>query len=262
VLNHIRQGSGEPLVLIHGIGSQHEIWRPVLARLACERDVVALDLPGFGGSAPLAGEVTLAALADAVQELVMQLGLARPHAAGNSLGGLLALELARTGRARSATGLSPLGFARGREIAFARASLAGSRTLARALAPVARPLLATGPGRTLLQSQFFARPWRVGASEADAATCNLATSPGFYATLPLLATAFAGDVDVPVTIAWGARDRLLLARQGRRARGLMPAATHVVLRGCGHVPTWDDPDAVAGVLLAGSRVLDPCTADG
>ena len=121
MLNHIRQGTGEPLVLIHGIGSQWQVWGPVLERVGEQRDVVALDLPGFGASPPLAGEVTLATLADAVAGLVDELGLERPHVAGNSLGGALALELARTGRARSATGLSPLGFARGREITFARA---------------------------------------------------------------------------------------------------------------------------------------------
>ncbi len=253
MLHHVRQGSGEPLVLIHGIGSQWQIWRPVLDVLAAERDVVAIDLPGFGASAALKADVTLAGLADAVWELVQALGIETPHMAGNSLGGAIALELARSGRARSATGLSPLGFARGREIAFARRSLVGSRALARALAPATGALLASGAGRTLLQSQFFARPWRVPPDDAAAATRNLATSPGFAATLPLLATVAPGDLDVPVTVAWGARDRLLIARQGRRARRAMAQATHVWLEGCGHVPTWDDPEQVARVLLAGSR---------
>jgi pimeloyl-ACP methyl ester carboxylesterase len=253
VLTHVRQGSGEPLVLVHGIGSQWQVWSPVLERLGLDRDVVALDLPGFGGSAPLAGEVTLTALAGAVWELVQALGMERPHVAGNSLGGAVALELARTGRARTATGLSPLGFARGREIAFARRSLICSRALARALAPATGALLATGAGRTLLLSQFFARPWRVPPGDAALATRNLATSPGFQATLPLLATVAPRHLAVPVTIAWGVRDRLLIARQGRRARAAMPGATHLWLEGCGHVPTWDDPERVAEVLLAGSR---------
>jgi pimeloyl-ACP methyl ester carboxylesterase len=54
-------------------------------------------------------------------------------------------------------------------------------------------------------------------------------------------------------VAWGTRDWLLVPRQGRRARRRMPRAHHVWLRGCGHVPTWDVPEQVAGVLLAGSR---------
>jgi pimeloyl-ACP methyl ester carboxylesterase len=151
------------------------------------------------------------------------------------------------------TGLSPLGFARGREIAFARRSLVASRALARALAPAAVALLASGAGRGLLQSQFFARPWRVPAADAVLATRNLASSPGFRATLPLLATVQADDLDVPATIAWAARDRLLIPRHAARARRAMPRADHLWLEGCGHVPTWDDPERVARVLLAGSR---------
>ena len=257
MLSHVRQGSGEPLVLIHGIGSQWQMWGPVLDRLGGQRDVVALDLPGFGASPQLRGTTSVATLADAIAELIGELGLGRPHVAGNSLGGLLALELARTGRARSATGLSPLGFARGREIAFARRSLAGARLLARALRPLAPALLEPAPGRALLQSQFFARPWRLPAADAIEATRNIADSPGFAATLPLLGFAWEhGDLDVPVTVAWGARDRLLIPRQAARARRRLPGADHLILRGCGHVPTWDDPGQVAGVLLAGSRAAE------
>ena len=64
----------------------------------------------------------------------------------------------------------------------------------------------------------------------------------------------AGDeLRVPVTIAWGTRDALLIPRQAARARRLLPSARHVTLQGCGHVPFHDDPEAVAAVLLAGSR---------
>jgi pimeloyl-ACP methyl ester carboxylesterase len=62
-----------------------------------------------------------------------------------------------------------------------------------------------------------------------------------------------GDLDVSVTVGWGTRDALLIPRQGRRARQRMPRARHVWRRGCGHVPTWDDPEQVAAVQLAGSR---------
>ena len=49
-LNHHRAGEGPALVLIHGIGSRWQVWDPVLRQLASERDVIALDLPGFGAS--------------------------------------------------------------------------------------------------------------------------------------------------------------------------------------------------------------------
>jgi pimeloyl-ACP methyl ester carboxylesterase len=62
---------------------------------------------------------------------------------------------------------------------------------------------------------------------------------------------------VPVTIAWGERDRLLLPRQARRAQRLIPSARVLMLRGCGHVPTYDDPEQVASVLLEASAVSAP-----
>ena len=255
MLNHVRQGFGEPLVLIHGIGSQWQMWTPVLDRVAAQRDVVAIDLPGFGASAQLHVAPTVAALADAVSGLIDELGLDRPHVAGNSLGGALALELARTGRARTATAFSPIGFACGRENAFATLSLAASRAAARVLDPAVDIAMRTAAGRTLTLSQFFGKPWQVAPEEAVRATRNLASSPGFAATLPAIELFDwdHGDLDVPVTIAWGQRDWIMIPRQGRRARKLMRRARHVSLAGCGHVPTWDEPEQVAGVLIAGSR---------
>ena len=56
MLNHYRDGSGDALLLMHGIGSRWQVWIPVLDRLAAERTVIALDLPGFGESPlPAAG---------------------------------------------------------------------------------------------------------------------------------------------------------------------------------------------------------------
>jgi pimeloyl-ACP methyl ester carboxylesterase len=231
------------------------MWLPVLDTLAAERDVVALDLPGFGESPALPGEPTIAALADAVGDLAAGLGMERPHVAGNSLGGGIALELARTERARSATALSPIGFQHGRERSYGVALLTASRTLARLLGPALNRAQRTALGRTLTMGHLIGRPWRVPAEDAIRATHDLVEAPGFEATLPhgIAFDWVHGDLDVPVTIGWGTRDMLLVPRQGRRARRRMPRARHVWLRGCGHVPCWDDPAQVATVLLAGSR---------
>lgn len=80
--------------------------------LAAEHDVIAIDLPGFGLSGPLPHGVPydLATVAPALGALCSALGVERPHVAGNSLGGLLALEMARGGLVRSVTALSPAGF--------------------------------------------------------------------------------------------------------------------------------------------------------
>ena len=251
----VRRGTGPPLVLIHGIGSQWQMWRPVLDGVSREREVVAVDLPGFGESAPLSGRPTLAALAGAVAEFLDGIGLGGPHAAGNSLGGAVALEMARAGAARSACVLSPSGFGNMREGRYARGVLIASRRVAQRLEPYAE-VVAGGPvRRTLAFGHLVARPWRIPADEAAGAMRNLARSPGFEATLEAVADhSFGGHtLDCPVTVAWGEKDRLLLySRQSARARRLLPDARHVPLRGCGHVPTWDDPEQVARVLLEAS----------
>ena len=53
-----RTGSGQPLLLIHGLGATRRIWDPQIERLAQERDVIAVDMPGFGDSPMLEGPAT------------------------------------------------------------------------------------------------------------------------------------------------------------------------------------------------------------
>lgn len=91
-----RSGAGAPLVLLHALGLSRHTWDPVVPALAELFDVIAVDLPGFGGSEPLPDgvEPSPAALAGAVAELLDELGVTAPHLAGNSLGGWVALELA------------------------------------------------------------------------------------------------------------------------------------------------------------------------
>ena len=65
-MNQIRRGSGKPLLLTHGLGGSWRSWRPILDDLSAERRVIAIDLPGFGKTPPLPGEVSIATLAEAV----------------------------------------------------------------------------------------------------------------------------------------------------------------------------------------------------
>jgi pimeloyl-ACP methyl ester carboxylesterase len=256
-LNHHRVGSGPPLVLIHGIGSRWQMWQPVLERVAAEREVIALDLPGFGASPPppTGTPPGIASLVRLVSEFIDELGLGRPHVAGNSLGGWLSLELAKHGRARSATGLSPAGFHNRLEGSFQRASLTFARRASGLAAPRAERFLSTPARRKLMLQQYFAHPERISTADAAADLRALAGAAWFTPTLRAInATHFSGgeQIEVPVTIAWGEKDRLLRPRQAARAQRAVPRARLLVLTGCGHVPTYDDPEQVARALLEGS----------
>ena len=258
-LSYDRAGRGEPLVLIHGIGSRRQVWEPVLDRLTAVREVVALDLPGFGDAPippPPGAPAGIESLTRLVSEFLDGQGLECPHVAGNSLGGWISLELAKRGRARSVTALSPGGFYNSREATFARVSLQMTVRVARLLAPRADRLLVSPLARTLAFSQIAARPKQIPSADAAASLRALAGAPWFDETLlAAVDEHFRGgeQITVPITIAWGEKDRLLLPRQARRAARAIPGARLVTLRGCGHVPTYDDPEQVASVLLEGSR---------
>ncbi|MGW0820592.1 alpha/beta fold hydrolase [Streptomyces sp. NPDC002845] len=255
---YARVGTGEPLLLLHGIGHHRQAWDPVVDILATERDVIALDLPGFGESPALPEGLRhdLPTMNTALGALCEALEIERPHVAGNSLGGLLALELGREKLVRSVTALSPAGFWSEAERRYAFGVLLTMRYLARRMpVPLVERMSRTTAGRTALTSTIYARPGRRSPEAVAAETLALANATGFEETLRAGGSVqFVDDVSgVPVTVAWGARDRLLVRRQGVRAKHVIPRARLVRLPGCGHVPMNDDPALVARVILDGSR---------
>ncbi|CAM5356602.1 hydrolase [Streptomyces avidinii] len=253
-----RKGAGEPLLLLHGIGHHLQAWHPVAGILAAEHDVIAVDLPGFGVSEPLPHGVpySLASVATAVGALLAALGVERPHVAGNSLGGLLALEMGRAGLARSVTALSPAGFWTENERRYAFTALRAMRAGAAALPlPAVERLSRSAAGRAALTGTIYARPARRSPAAVVAETLALRGATGFEDTLAAGGSVrFTEDLPgLPVTIAWGTRDRLLLRRQGIRAKQTIPGARLVRLPDCGHVPMNDDPALVARVILDTAR---------
>ncbi|CAL9324762.1 MULTISPECIES: alpha/beta fold hydrolase [Streptomyces] len=257
-LSYTREGSGEPLLLLHGIGHHRQVWDPVLPALTAERDVIAVDLPGCGESPALPDGMAhdLPTMNAVLAALLAALEVERPHVAGNSLGGLLALDLARARLVRSVTALSPAGFWNAAERRYAFAVLMTMRQIAQRMPlPVVERLARPAIGRTLLTSTIYARPGRRSPEAVIAETLALARAQGFSETLRSGRTVqFTDDiVGTPVTVAWGNRDRLLIPRQGVRAKGVIPQARLVRLPGCGHVPMNDDPALVARVVLDGSR---------
>lgn len=260
----LREGSGEPLVLLHGVLNSELVWRHVAPILAEHHEVFAVTALGHrGGPEPNERPVTIELIIDAAERQLDELGLERPHLAGNSLGGWMALELARRGRARSVCALSPAGFWEEawpeRERAFkvllaARRDARRGRRIAPILARSAR-FRRWAMQEACLHGDRITREQFVAASE-DIIACDIAEEliqPG--RDFPPL------EAPCPVTIAWGAEDRLFpLPLYEERGRTLVSGAEFLVLPDVGHVPMYDDPQLVADTILAATKGYAPAAA--
>jgi pimeloyl-ACP methyl ester carboxylesterase len=254
----------EPLLLIHGLGGSRTIWEPVIPLLEGEREVHAIDMPGFGDAPPLpeGEEPTAANLARAIHAECLRNGVERPHVAGNSLGGWVALEMGRCGWAASVTTLSPAGLwsrPLGESTGGARMLLRGSRWLA-AMSPFLSLALHFPQTRHAAFQSIAARPERIPPDAARALVRGWLDGEGYDAANRAMRSHVFDPTgypeEVPVTIAWCEKDRLLgPPKPHRRPAG----ARFLVLPGVGHTPTWDDPELVAKTLLEGSA--RPVAAD-
>ena len=250
-------GSGEPLVLIHGVTHRRQAWYPVLDRLTAEREVYLVDLPNHGQSPDLFpdGRPVEVHLRDTFADFLAGVGLDRPHVAGNSLGGRIALEAAVNGHARSVTALSPAGFWQDdREFAYTRRLFASASAVIDRLGSRRDLLARTSAGRHVIYSLLMAHPHNVPSDHALGDVRGFQRARDALRVLLNEATPFTGTIPagIPVTIAWAARDLVLPTWQAETARQMLPNATHCMIRGAGHVPMWDRPEFVARVLLQGS----------
>ena len=246
-----RVGSGPPLLLVHGLGGERHIWRPVLDRLAAEHDLVTVDLPGFGESQAIpsgAHPPTPARLAASIAGLLDELGWDRPAVAGNSLGGWVGLELAALGRAGAVTGIAPAG--------MWTKPLAPKPYLAHHVARTLRwaipTLMKSERLRHAALSGSVAHPHKVPVADAVRMILAYARAPDFVAVNDAMRADRFDEghrIDVPVTLAWCERDRLV----ARPPTLPLAVARELHLPDCGHVPMYDDPDLIAQVILQGSR---------
>lgn len=250
-LVHDRRGTGEPLVLIHGIGHRRQAWDPVVDQLAQKYEVITVDLAGFGESPAYPHGVAYdmdAACRNLVDNFA-EWGIERPHVAGNSLGGAISLELGARGLVSSVTALSPAGFF-GRVNRFqAFFLLIALRLLSRSPDRVLRAVSRSSLGRRIIGSMLYANPERFDADAVYGDALALKHATGFGRTIKAgLTYQFGGPVRVPTTIAWGTKDRILPYSQSALAQERLPGARHVALPHSGHVPMVDDPELVIRVI--------------
>lgn len=259
-IHYLVAGSGQPLLLLHGVGESSAYWRGVLSRLAERYTVYAPDLPGYGDSAPLEpearGGTTPARFADVVAgflEAVTGPDAGPALVVGHSLGGSIALELALH-----------------RPELLSRLVLEDSASLGSYVNPALRALTLRGYGDVAGQvgrmpigalhrawarvPLMFARPqlappaWVAEQRRLAALPHHLRTS---LAALRAQAGAFGQRwvrldalerIQVPTLVLWGAQDAVVPVSQARAAVARLPQGQLVVLPRCGHVPHLERPE--------------------
>jgi len=241
-------------VLLHGILGSERMWSRVVPLLADHHDVIAPTMLGHrGGRAASVRPARLEHVVDDMRRLLDELGIEQAHLAGNSLGGRVALELARLGRARTVCALSPSGTWQAgsedhrRATANLRATVRASRRSRRVL-PV---LVRSGRFRRWALRDTAAHGERVSPAELLGLTDDLlgcTVVEDLFGEAARLAP--LNPPPCPITLAWAGRDRVFpLEINGARARELIGGARWIVLEDVGHVPMLDDPQLIAQTIL-------------
>ncbi|MDX1504864.1 MAG: alpha/beta fold hydrolase [Spongiibacter sp.] len=255
-----------PVLLLHGATSLHDIWSPLLPLFSATQPVIAMPLPGHLEGEPVALDrpVTIERLADDIIAIMARQGVYSAHVVGNSLGGWLALELARKGFAASVTAFSPAG-SWPDERAFlriARAMVFACRVFP-LLRPLMTPLMRLTAVRKLLFSSQMKYGERVSVAEAQRMLLGVCHCP----VIPPLIASFGNGgglkpmppLDIPVHIVWSGEDRVLPREVFMPPmQQALPWAAYSILEDAGHVPMYDQPDAMVAII---ERSIAMATAD-
>ena len=244
------------MVLIHGFSGSGSWWDPVLDSLEPSFEVLPVTLAGHVGGQELGDTpVSVGALVDAVERDMDAAGFEAAHLVGCSLGGWIAFELAKRGRARSIVAISPAGgwktgsrAARRLKSLFTQLHRQTTMLLPRIDSLVRRPRL-----RRVLLWRAVAHGERVPPGAASELVHNSVDCRVYFELLDAMASERTPEalesVTCPVLFAWGTKDRILPSpRYSRRFHELLPSAEWVTLDGLGHLPMLDDPALVARMI--------------
>jgi pimeloyl-ACP methyl ester carboxylesterase len=255
----IHLGSGEPVLLLHPFLISQLVWETVAQQLADtgKYEVFAPTMAGHNGG-PRAGTwfLSSALLADHVERQLDQLGWDTAHIVGNSLGGWVAFELERRGRARTVTGIAPAGgWTRWAPTKFEVIAKFLSGLPFLAVARLAGPRALRLPfSRRLASLPISASPDGVSDSELEAVADDAAHCPAYFQLMGkalwnpgLLQLA---QTDVPAHLVLCEKDRVFPApRSHRYFRAQLPADTRITeLDGVGHIPMFEAPARVTEVI--------------
>jgi pimeloyl-ACP methyl ester carboxylesterase len=256
-----RAGSGEPVVLLHGFTAAWRIWHPILADLVAHYEVIAPTLPGHHGgpSYPADRPITFEHSTDAVEGLLDEMGIGAAHFVGNSMGGGIALELAKRGRARSVVALAPAGGwspgdGEGPRIGnfFARQIKMLRRTHAWSERIMRRPGTRRLAFREIMRHGELVSPADAAEVSQAALGCSISQRAirELHADNAGLTISDLDRITCPVLLATPQFDRVLPGpRHAPRYLREIPGVKAITLADCGHVPVWDDAKLVTKLIV-------------
>jgi len=246
-LAYVDEGSGDPVVLLHGWGGQAVSMTPLIVGLRDKYRVLAFDLPGFGGSSPPPVPWGTPEYAAFVERAVESLGIMRATYIGHSFGGRLAIWLA----AHAPEAVQALVLV---DAAGIRPPTTFRRRLRQLFYKTARTVLrlpvlgAKGPA---LQERLATR---FGSADYRALTGVMRAS--MVRTVNLDLTPLLGAVDAPTLLLWGERDTETPIADGRKMERLIRGSRLIAVAGAGHFSYLDSPlfvNAVVSAFLHGTR---------
>jgi pimeloyl-ACP methyl ester carboxylesterase len=252
-------GSGETLLLIHGMAGSSATWREVIPALSKNYRVLAPDLLGHGESTKPRGDYSLGAFAASLRDLLDELHIDRATVVGQSLGGGVAMQFTYQHRdyCRRLALISSGGLGPDLNWILRVLSTPGAELVLPVVAR--RPLLNVGNklGSWLtaagVQSPRASEMWSAYSSLSDPQTRQ-----AFLRTLRSVvdyrgqAVSALGKIHVsqglPTLLIWGEQDRIIPVAHGRAAHDAVPGSRLEVLPGVGHFPHVEAPAAVVDIL--------------
>jgi pimeloyl-ACP methyl ester carboxylesterase len=253
-----RAGQGEPLLLLHGFTANADAWKPVLPALERHHEVVVVTFHGHMGGPPMPDGFghSMAESTDLAVASLDAEGIDKVHVVGNSLGGWLALELARRGRALSAVAISPGGGWEPGSPEQRRLTklFKRIRALLRIGGPLAPVLARFATSRRFALRDIVAHAERMSPEDARVMIEAAWRCDAFDGVMQAMTREPAPQpmdpLPCPIRLVWGTADRMLpIGRYSDRWRRMLPGAEWVELDGAGHCPMFDDPDGVARAIL-------------
>lgn len=256
--HYVDEGSGEPLVMIHGFAASLHTWDGVAEELARSHRVIRLDLPPFGVTGPLRSAsgaietMDLPAYRRFIDTFMQALGIGRVTLIGNSLGGLISWDYAVRHRdqVKRLVLIDSAGFPMKLPIYIGLFNSA----LVRMSAPwwLPEPIIRSAVRNVYGDARRLAAPVLRRYIEFFHGEGTRTAIGKMVPTLDFadLDTDVLKTVDVPTLVLWGAKDRWIPPAHAAEFAQRIPGARSIMYDGLGHIPMEEDPQRVLADLRA------------